>query len=188
MPRFTIHIKNMVCPRCIKVVTEELKHAGFNVTDVALGIAIIEQDSVDMPLISSVLLANGFELLEEKTAKLINEIKLFIIVLIRSGKLSSNKLKMSTLLEQHFHKDYGHLSQVFSQAENNTIEKFIIHQKIELVKEWLIYDEKTLAEIAAELSYSSTAHLSNQFKQVTGFPASEFKKLKSHHRKTIDTL
>jgi AraC-like DNA-binding protein len=188
MPLFTVHIKNMVCPRCIKVVTQELTHAGFKVTEVELGKATIDQDSLDTTKLAAILAANGFELLEEKTAQFVNEVKLYIIDLIRTGKLQENKLKMSTLLEQHFHKDYGYLSQIFSQAENNTIEKFIINQKIELVKEWLIYDEKTLAEMADELGYSSTAHLSNQFKQVTGFSASEFKKLKSHHRKTIDTL
>jgi AraC family transcriptional regulator len=188
MPRFAFNVKNMVCPRCIKVVTEELTRTGFNVTEVELGKVILEQDTVDIPKLATILTANGFELLEEKTAQFVNEIKLYILDLIRSGKLRENKLKMSTLLEQYFHKDYGYLSQTFSQAENNTIEKFIINQKIELVKEWLIYDEKTLAEMADELGYSSTSHLSNQFKQVTGFSASEFKKLKSHHRKNIDDL
>lgn len=190
MPRFSIHIKNMVCPRCIKVVNTELGQAGFNVTETELGKAVIEQDNIDRTKIASVLSANGFELLEERTARLINEIKIFVIGLIRSGKLKSNKFKMSTLLEEHFHKEYGHLSQVFSQAENNTIEKFIINQKIELVKEWLIYDEKALSEIADDLGYSSTAHLSRQFKQVTGFTISEFRKLKNHkhQRQAIDSL
>jgi AraC family transcriptional regulator len=188
MPAFSINIKNMVCDRCIRVVKEELERAGLNVTSVQLGKVVIDQSSVDLPQISSILSANGFELLEEKSAQLINEIKLFVIDLIRSGSLKENKLKMSTVLEEHFHKDYGYLSQIFSQAENNTIEKFIIHQKTELVKEWLIYDEMSLAEIADELGYSSTAHLSSQFKQVTGFSPTAFKNLKSHHRQSLDQL
>jgi AraC-like DNA-binding protein len=177
----------MVCNRCIKVVREELQKAGFTVSSVELGKAVIE-GPYDREAVKDILAANGFELLEEKTARLISEVRTFIITHIRSGDLRHNRTKMSALLEEHFHKDYGYLSQIFSQAGTSTIEKFIIAQKIELVKEWLIYNEKTLAEMADKLGYSSTAHLSNQFRQVTGFSPTAFKQLKSHHRNPLDSL
>ena len=178
----------MVCPRCIRVVREELTKAGAIVGDVTLGTAKILHDDFDTSKLTSILSENGFELIEEKSAKLINTIKSFIIKYIRSGSLENQKLKISILLEQELNKDYNYLSQLFSQAENTTLEKYIIAQKTEQVKEWLVYDELTLSEMAYKLGYSSVAHLSNQFKQVTGFTPSAFKQLKQHHRKSLDEL
>lgn len=182
-----INIKNMVCPRCIKVVREELTKAGAIIGNITLGTAEILND-FDADKLASVLKRNGFELIEEKSAKLVNTIKAFVINLIRSGSLEDQKLKISTLLEQELSKDYNYLSQLFSQTENTTLEKYIIAQKTEQVKEWLVYDELTLSEMAYKLGYSSVAHLSTQFKQVTGFTPSAFKQLKYHNRKSLDEV
>lgn len=178
----------MVCQRCVRVVSEELKHAGFTPLRVELGQVELAENEVDLPRIGALLHANGFALLEEKSARLVNDIKAFVIALVRSGKLQDSKEKLSALIETHFHKDYGHLSHLFSQAESTTLERYIIAQKVELVKEWLAYGELNLSEMAYKLGYSSVAHLSAQFKQVTGFTPSGFKQLKHHHRKGLDEL
>jgi AraC-like DNA-binding protein len=183
-----VFIKNMVCPRCIRVVAEELAKNGFEAEHVELGKAQILNKSIDVEKLSRLLKDNGFELLEEKTAKLINEIKTFLIQYIRQGNLSEQKLKLSAILEEQFHRDYNYLSHLFSQTENSTIEKYIIAQKIELIKEWLVYNELSLSQMAWELGYSSVAHLSSQFKQVTGFTPTEFKHLKNHQRKGLDEI
>lgn len=181
-----IFIKNMVCPRCIRVVSEELSKSGFVTENVELGRAQILNEPVDINKLSKLLKDNGFELLEEKIAKLVNEIKTFLIQYIRRGNLSEQKLKLSAILEEQFQRDYNYLSHLYSQMENNTIEKFIIAQKIEMIKEWLVYNELSLSQMAWELGYSSVAHLSSQFKQVTGFTPTEFKNLKNHQRKGLD--
>jgi AraC-like DNA-binding protein len=188
LTQMEIFIKNMVCPRCIRVVNEELSSNGFKVESVELGKAVIAGDTVDTKTLADVLEKNGFELLEEKSAKLVSEMKTFLIGYIRKGELSEPKLKISAVLEQKFRRDHSYLSHLFSQMENNTLEKFIINQKIEMIKEWLAYDELSLAEIAWQLGYSSTAHLSNQFRQVTGFSPSEFRNKKGHYRKSLDEI
>ena len=98
------------------------------------------------------------------------------------------KENLSEYLSRHLRKDYTYLSNLFSSVENTTIEQYFIQQKIEKVKEWLVYDELSLGEMAFKLGYSSVAHLSNQFKKITGFTPSQFKKLKDHHRKKLDSL
>lgn len=183
-----LFIKNMVCPRCIRVVTEELTANGFFIEEIELGKAVISGHNPDLTKISDVLKRNGFELLEEKSAKLVNEIKIFLLQYIRQGNLSEQKFKLSAILENHFKRDYNYLSHLFSQMENSTIEKYIIAQKVELIKEWLVYNELTLSQMAWELGYSSVAHLSSQFRQVTGFSPTGFKNLKNHHRKGLDEI
>lgn len=183
-----IHIKNMVCPRCVKVVRDELTEAGFNVETVELGSAVINDENIDKKLLEKILSENGFELLEEKSARLVNEIKLFVIDYIRNGKIEDDSIKLSTRLEERFGREYGYLSHLFSISENSTLEKFIISQKIELVKEWLVYDELSLSEMCWKLGYKNVSYLSSQFRQITGFSPSEFKKLKDHNRKTLDSL
>ncbi|MDQ3051565.1 MAG: AraC family transcriptional regulator [Bacteroidota bacterium] len=183
-----IHIKNMVCPRCIHVVKSELTRSGFNVIEAELGKVVLQENDPDLNLISEVLKTNGFDLLEEKTARLIKDIKIFIIQLIRDGSLENNKKNISALLETHFHKEHKYLSQLFSNSENITLEKYFIAQKVEQVKEWLVYNELTLSEMAFRLGYSSVAHLSSQFKQVTGFTPSNFRELKDHRRKSLDEV
>jgi YesN/AraC family two-component response regulator len=188
MAETRIYIKNMVCPRCIRIVKEELHKAGYQVKDVQLGSAIIQDTVIDRNKLAGILKENGFELLEEKSAKLINEIKVYIISYIRNGKIEDDSLKLSSRLEEHFRKDYSYMSHIFSISENTTLEKYIIAQKIELVKEWLVYDELTLSEIADQLGYSSVAYLSNQFKKVTGLTPGHFRQVKENKRKPLDQI
>jgi AraC-like DNA-binding protein len=128
----------------------------------------------------------GFELLDDKRKMIIEQIKTLIIQSIHYNKERS--AKNSTYISENLHHDYSYLSKLFSETEGLTIEQYIIHQKIEKVKELLVYDEKSLSEIAYETGYSSVAHLSAQFKKVTGQTPSAFKQSGIHHRKTLDAV
>lgn len=178
----------MVCPRCIRVVREELENLGHQVVSVHLGEAELAAKPDDLDAISTAMEKNGFALLEERNAKLINELKIFVQEQVRSGSLESGVQKFSVVIENHFGKTYAYLSQLFSQSENQTLEHYIIAQKIEQAKEWLAYDELTLSEMAFRLGYSSVSHLSYQFRKTTGFSPSEFKALKGHHRHLLTDL
>jgi AraC family transcriptional regulator len=181
-------IKNMVCNRCVRVVQEELEKLGLEVKEVSLGEATVwfSGEKVPQDKIAQALAKAGFELLGDKKAKTVEEIKRFVIQLVQQPD-HRNK-NYSELISGHIGKDYHALSQLFSTTENVTIEKYIILQKIERVKELLVYDELSLSQIADEMGYSSVAHLSGQFKQVTGFTPSAFKKLKTHNRKPLDEI
>lgn len=180
----------MVCGRCIKSVTEIFKKSGATPFHIELGGVLLKNqlDESQLNDVKKALLAEGFELLDNSKASLVEEVKNLIVKLVHYGDLEAMKEKLSTYLSAHLHKDYNYLSNLFSSVENNTIEQFFILQKIEKVKEWLVYDELTLSEMAFRLGYSSVAHLSSQFKKVTGFTPGRFRKLKDHHRKPIDGL
>jgi len=111
----------MVCPRCIRVVNEELQKAGFKVSEVELGIAVLDEIKPDKVKLAKVLKENGFELLEEKSTRLVNEIKAFIISYIRDGQIANERLKLSSLLEDNFSKEYGRLSHIFSSPKTITL-------------------------------------------------------------------
>lgn len=184
------HIKNMVCARCIKTVTGIFNEITGPVVSVRLGVVETENGLTDdqEKKIRSALAAEGFEWLDDQKVKLVEEIKQAIIQLVHYGELDEMRMKLSAHLSSKLYKDYHYLSNLFSSVENTTIEQYFILQKIEKVKEWLVYDEFTLNEMAFKLGYSSVAHLSAQFKKVTGFTPSQFKKLKDHHRKPLDRL
>ena len=129
----------------------------------------------------------GFELLDDKRKKLIEQIKTLIIQSIHYNKEQPAK-NYSAFIAENLHHDYSYLSKLFSETEGLTIEQFIINHKIEKVKELLVYDEKNLSEIAFETGYSSVAHLSAQFKKVTGLTPTVFKQSGIQHRKTLDKL
>ncbi len=187
MKEIQLHIKNMVCPRCVRVVREELEAAGFRVNQVSLGEAIIEADTEnDLEKIRPILTNAGFELIDDKNIALVEKIKTLIIEIIHHGR-EKNNLNFSDIIAREIGRDYHTLSTLFSSIENTTIEKYIIGQKIEKVKEFLFYDELNLSEIAWRLDYSSSAHLSAQFKQVTGMTPTQFKKNKGKHS-SIDKL
>lgn len=187
MQEYHFYIKNMVCDRCIRVVREELEKMGLKVTSIKLGEAVVEGNvPVEKEEVSRVLSDAGFELLEDKNFKLIERIKTLIIdVIHHKTEFSGN---FSDYISKEIGRDYHYLSSLFSSMENITIEKFIILQKIEKVKELLVYGELTLSEIAYQLNYSSVAHLSSQFKQVTGHTPTEFKKLKQQPRVPLDKV
>jgi len=139
-----------------------------------------------------VLEQNGFELIDDKQAKLIENIKLEVINLIYNSLIynsyETKKINFSTYISKKLGVSYQYISSLFSSMEGTTLEKYIINQKIEKVKELLVYDEMNLSEISYKLDYSSVQHLSNQFKKVTGFTPSEFKKLKTKPRIPIDKV
>jgi AraC family transcriptional regulator len=185
-----LHIKNMVCGRCIKSVTAIFEQAGIVPERVELGIVRLKEGltSEQVKKIKALLEAEGFVLLDDQKAKLVDDIKRIIIELVHYGNLDEMNENLSGYLAGKLHKEYSYLSNLFSSVENTTIEQYFILQKIEKVKEWLVYNEFTLSEIAFKLGYSSTAHLSAQFKKVTGFTPSQFRQLKDHHRKPLDQV
>jgi AraC-like DNA-binding protein len=182
-----IHIKNMVCPRCIEAVKELLKEANVGFEHVLLGEARLKRplDKQQQSNLAPLLEAKGFELLEDKTSSIISNIKGLIIEQVYYSH-EPLKVNFSTFLSEKIGKDYSSLSKLFSSVESITIEKFITAQKIERVKELLIYDQLTLSQIAFQLNYSSVAHLSAQFKKETGLTPTQFKKQKRPSRKSID--
>jgi AraC family transcriptional regulator len=181
----TLHIKNMVCARCVRTVRNELAVLGLEVQNVTLGEAVVE-GNVNYSDIRTRLEAQGFELLENNTARWVENVKTAVIQLVRSGTLETLTERVSEYIGRTVGKDYEYLSHLFSSVEAITIERYVILQKIECVKELLMYDELTVSEIAYRLGYSSTAHVSRQFKEVVGMPPSQFKALRHKPRTSLD--
>lgn len=179
----------MVCNRCVMVVANELEKLGLNPFSISMGEVVFleELDSAEKLKLLKALHKVGFDILEDKDGKTIEKIKALIINLVQN---ESNELdvKLSVYLSEQLNQDYNSLSNLFSATEGKTIEKYFIHQKIEKVKELLVYDELSLSEIAFQLNYSSVAYLSNQFKKVTGFTPTYFKNLKEKNRRALDTI
>lgn len=184
-----LNIKNMVCDRCKMVVKNELEKLGISVQHVALGEAHIEKElSVKQKSqVNDALLQLGFELLDDRKGRIIEKIKNTIVTLVHHQD-NGIKSNLSELLSKELHHDYNYLSNLFSDVEGTTIEKYFIAQKIERVKELLVYDELSLSEIAFRLNYSSVGYLSNQFKKVTGLTPSHFKQIKEDKRKPLDKV
>jgi AraC family transcriptional regulator len=184
----TFYVKNMVCPRCIKVVREELETLGHDVRNVILGEVTVSGTVSDMQLgqIKKVFEDNGFELIEDRNAKLIEKIKHSVLKLVQNDyEVDPIHLKDSQFISKEVGQDYHSLSSLFSSVENITIEHFIILQRIERAKELLKYGEMTLSKISYKLGYSSVSHLSNQFKQVTGMTPTKFKNMSGDSRKPV---
>ncbi|NIF06019.1 helix-turn-helix transcriptional regulator [Chryseobacterium sp. Tr-659] len=184
-----IFIKNMVCNRCIAAVESIFENAGVKTDSVILGEVETETEvsAEQMQCIEKKLLDTGFERIMDSAHQLVEKIKNLIIVKISDLDIAEDFL-LSEFLSSNIHKDYSSLSKTFSQNENITLEQFFILQKIEKVKELLLYNEFNLTEIAGKLGYKSVQHLSSQFRNVTGFTPTEFKKLKEHNRKSLDNL
>lgn len=180
----------MVCHRCKMVVTAELQKLNLHPINVALGEVVIEEKELtkeQQHSLSNALKTVGFELIDDRRSKIIEQIKTFVIDSIHY-KDEQPKKKYSELLSQHLHHDYSYLSNLFSEVEGITIEQYILHQKIEKVKELLLYNELSLSQIALQLNYSSTAHLSAQFKKITGLTPSKFKQMGMQSRKPLDDV
>ncbi|MDN3657895.1 AraC family transcriptional regulator [Ferruginibacter paludis] len=184
-----LYIKNMVCSRCKMMVKAQLESMGHRPLSVDLGEVEIENElSKDQLLqLDTALKAVGFKLIDNKKSKTIEKIKNAIVELVHH---SGNDLhtNLSAFITSKIHQDYHYLSNLFSEVEGTTIEKYFIHQRIEKAKELLVYDEMTISEIADQLGYSSVAYLSNQFKKITGFTPSYFKSLKENKRRNIEDL
>jgi AraC-like DNA-binding protein len=186
-----LFIKNMVCDRCKLVVNQEFQKLGIKPLSIILGMVELQDplNEEQHQQIKSSLELVGFELLDDKKSLLIEKIKNIIIdVVHHNNKNKPLKANYSDYIAQRVGKDYSYLSSLFSEIQGITIEHYIINQKIERVKELLVYDELTLSQIAMEMDYSSIAHLSNQFKKVTGLTPSHFKKIGILKRKALDQI
>jgi len=180
----------MVCDRCQMIVRQQLESLGFTVKQVALGYAEItpDPDEEQMQSISAALKVPGFELINKETDKTVEAIKNVVIELVHHSDLSELHTSYSDLIAGRIGKDYAHLSRLFSNSQDTTIERFIIEQKVEKIKELIQYGELNLNEIAYSMGYSSSAHLSTQFKSVTGITPSQFKSSTGKQRKALDRI
>ncbi len=184
-----LYIKYMVSLRCIMMVKDELKTLGLQYTSVELGTVDIMEDITqeqhDQLKIN--LLKSGLELLDDKRAILIEKIKAVIVEMIHYAD-ELPKVNYSDYISEKLHYDYTYLANIFSEVKGITIQQFIIIHKIEKVKELLLYDELNLTEISYKMNYSSVAHLSNQFKKVTGLSPSFYKQLKQKRNENLENL
>lgn len=189
----TFYIKNMVCNRCIMVVRQQLEGLGLHPEKVVLGEVGLREDDVSPEqwrAVDKALVTAGFERIDDRKSRLIESIKNEVIKRIHNPKGIDRKSNWSTILAEELHYEFNYLSSLFSSVEGITLEQYIIRQKIEHVKELLFYDERNLSEIAHLLGYSSVAHLSSQFKKVTGLTPSELKRSRDSRvsRKGLDQV
>ena len=179
----------MVCDRCKLSVANTLQELNIYYKELELGQIVLEAPltSEKKDLLEKRLQSQGFELLEDRETQLINQIKSEVIRFVHHHSPEQNQ-SLSAHLSVHLNKEYSSLSKLFSQVEGRTIENYYIHQRVEQVKELIIYDQLSLSEIAYKLNYSSVAHLSSQFKKVTGMTPSAFKKLGAKARHSLDEI
>lgn len=179
----------MVCIRCKMVVKSELDKLGLHHTRIELGEAEIMEDisAEQLHLLNLSLQKTGLELIDDNKSILVEKIKTIIIEMVHYTD-EQIKINLSDYLSEKLHHNYTYLSNLFSEVKGTTIEKYYLHHKIEKVKELLVYEELTLTEIAYKLHYSSVAHLSNQFKKLTGLTPSHFKNLKHNKRSASENV
>jgi len=183
-----LYVKNMVCPRCITAVEKVFIQNNVQPIQIQLGEISLDKelDKEDIIKIGLQLRELGFELLDDQKTKQIERIKSIIIHHVHH--LNDSKFVFSDLLANELNKEYSQLSKLFSSTEGITIEQFVILQKIEKVKELLVYNQMSLSEIADVMGYSSVAHLSSQFKKIIGLTPSQFKLQGAHLRKSLDCV
>ncbi len=179
----------MVSNRCKMAVKEELRKLGLHFIVVDLGeVEIMEYITMSQrEVLKANLLLSGLELMDDKRAMLIEKIKNVIIEMVHHSD-EVIKVNFSNYLSDKINHDYTYLSNLFSEVQGTTIEQFIISHKIERIKELIIYGEHNITEIAWKMGYSSVAHLSSQFKKVTGLSPSHFKQLKDKRRSPIEDI
>ncbi len=184
-----LYTKNMVCRRCIMAVEKIFIDNGYHVHNIELGEVDLQEDISNNAIqkLDAELRHIGFELIDDRKSRIIEKIKNLIVELVYQSDQPLN-INISDYLSDEMNYEYNYLSNLFSEVEGNTIEKYFINQKIERVKELLIYDELTLTEIAFKLGYSSVAYLSTQFKKVTGLTPGYFKAIKAQKRRNIEDL
>lgn len=184
-----LYIKNMVCNRCKMVVKSELEKLGLRTLAVDLGEVEIAADleGYQRQDVHAALQKFGFALLDDKKSVIIERVKNLIVDLVQN-KNNQLKTNLSDYLSRELNHDYTYITNLFTQVEGTTIEQYFIAQKIERVKELLVYDEMSLSEISYQLNYSSVSHLSKQFKKVTGLTPSHYKQLKEKKRNPLEEL
>jgi len=185
-----LSIKNMVCQRCILVVKQELEKHNLTAEQVQLGEITFKEELSEQQIadLKEGLISHGFEVLDDRKAMIIEKVKNIIVTIIHSTEEVDVKRNFSDIIAQQIPIDYNYISSIFSTTEGITIEQFIILQRIERVKELLVYNELSLSEIAYKLGYSNVQHLSTQFKKITGLTPSHFKLVKENKRKSLDHL
>ena len=181
-----IYIRNMVCIRCKMVVKSELEKLGLHNITVDLGEAEIKEEisAEQLDSLRIALKKTGLELMDDKKNILVEKIKTIIIEMVHYTD-DQIKINLSDYLSEKLNYNYTYLANLFSEVKGITIEQFYLAHKIEKVKELLVYDELNLTEIAWKLHYSSVAHLSNQFKKMTGLTPTHFKNLKNKKRRAL---
>lgn len=185
-----LHIKNMVCLHCIMALKQLLEDLNISYSHVELGAAVLTEKISKEKLKELAIGLNilGLELIDDRRSRIIEKIKTTIINLMHTDNEEIPSRNISDILSSELNYDYNYLSSLFSESEGITIEKFVIAQRIDRVKELLVYDELTLTQIASKLGYTSTAHLSNQFKKITELTPSYFKKIKEERRDRLANL
>ena len=187
--KYRLYIKSMVSLRCKLLVKEELRKLGISYFSVDLGVVeILEEISQEVrDALKENLQKSGLELMEDHRSILIEQIKIAVIEMIHfSDELP--KVKYSDYISEKVGYNYTYLSNLFSEVNGITLQKFIIMHRIEKVKELLLYDELNLTEISYRLQYSSVAHFSNQFRKITGLTPSAYKQLKKKRRGNLENL
>ncbi len=186
---YSVFIKSMVCNRCKLVISQLFKDFNLPPIEINLGEIILEREPTKTEIDSIIprLKQFGFELITDNRAKIVVKIKSLLIGLLESDTFDL-KIKVSDYLSSNVHYEYNYLSSLFSEIEDTTIEKYFIQLKIEKIKELIECDELNLGEISYKMGYSSSAHLTNQFKQVTGMTPSHYKSLNENNRKSLDEL
>jgi AraC family transcriptional regulator len=184
-----LFIKNMVCNRCVLTVENILRENQIPYNTVSLGEVDLGRNlsKEEIKSIQTSLHKVGFELIETRVNKIIEDIKQAVLEYINLG-LDSQNQKLSSFITKSISYDYSYLSDLFSSVEGKTIEQYFILQRIEKVKELLVYDQLSLTEISYQTGFSSVHHLSSQFKKVTGLTPSHFKKIGIERRKSLDQL
>lgn len=184
-----LYIKYMVSNRCKMLVKEELRKLGLHFVVVDLGEVDLMEDLTlaEWNILRDALLVSGLELMDDKRGILIEKIKTIIIDMVHHSEeaLEGN---FSTYLSKKLHLDYTYMASLFSEVQGITIEQFIIAHKVERIKELIIYGELNMTEISWKMNYSSAAHLSNQFKKITGFSPSHFKHMTDKRRMPIEEI
>ncbi|MBC7847808.1 MAG: helix-turn-helix transcriptional regulator [Flavobacterium sp.] len=185
-----LSIKNMVCQRCIMVVKLELEKNNLIADTIQLGEITFKEalSEEQITLLKKGLCAHGFEVLDDRKAMIIEKVKNIIVTIIHSTEEVDIKRNYSDIIAQQIPIDYNYISSIFSSSVGITIEQFLILQRIERVKELLVYNELSLSEIAYKLGYYNVQHLSTQFKKITGLTPSHFKLVKENKRKSLDQL
>lgn len=187
----TYHVKNMVCDRCIRIVREDFERLGYDVRSIRLGEVVAAQrdDAAGNEAVRAQLQADGFELLDDQRARLVEEVRTAVLRLVRDATAVREKgMKHSEWIERETGHEYATLSALFSATQGITIERYIILQRIERAKELLTYGEMTVSEIAWNLGFSSTAHLSAQFRSVTGISPTRYRAQHGHERVALDKV
>ena len=184
-----LFIKNMVCNRCIMTVEHILKERHIPFTRVLLGEVELERklSGEELKEIDGEFRKVGFELIDTRANKTVDHIKRALLEYIDLG-MDGQRVKLSSFITEKIPYDYSYLSDLFSSIEGKTIEQYFILQRIEKVKELLVYDQLSLTEISYQTGFSSVHHLSSQFKKVTGFTPSHFRKIADSKRKSLDKL